>query len=268
LNHLHATLLAGCVAAVGCITVNINFPPKEVEKAAEVIVAEARPDGGGGDGAPAPDAAPGEGSSGTSTEAPPPPPPVPEPAPPPAPPEEKAGDPSAPKGQAAREEPGARAGEAGHFLLAAFPAAAAGEEKKESPPPSDIKINIETPVIKKIRESLNARGSKLVPFYDKGPIGEAYNGYCEIRDESKLGIAEKRDLRLLVAEENKDRKNLYLEIVKENHFDDSHLKDVERIFAIKWAEKSRTGWWIQGKYGKWMKKPPPPRDEKGAGKKA
>ena len=256
LNHLHAVLLAGCVAVMGCITVNINFPPKEVEKAADVIVSEARPESGGGDGAPAPEGEAG-GSSGQDSGAAPA-------VPPPAPPGEVP-PPPAPKAQSALAEP---AGDRGHFVLASFPAPAQGEEKKDAPPPPDIKINIETPVIKKIRESLNARGSKLVPFYDRGPIGEAYNGYCEIRDESKLGVAEKRDLKQLVAEENTDRKNLYLEIVKANHFDESHLKDVERIFAIKWAEKSRTGWWIQGKDGKWVKKPPPPKDEKKAPKKA
>jgi uncharacterized protein YdbL (DUF1318 family) len=239
--------LAAVAVVVGCITVNINFPPQEVERAAETIVGEARPmpeTGDGGDGGPATPAPGGEspvGEKPSGTMAPPPPP-----------------DGGAPAGGGSEGKTEPAPGPSGstasvddrpaifRFL---FPAAFAAE--------NDIKINIDTPAIKAIRESLVKRFSKLEPFYKKGAIGENRDGFIEMRDEAGLSLTEKRDVRALIDAENKDRRNLYAEIVRANNFGQDRLKDVQKIFAKEWAGKSRPGWWVQGEDGKWEKKKAP-----------
>ena len=242
---LRRTMLLAALVAVGCITVNINFPAKEVDRAAEVIVGEARPDAStdGGDGSVSPAPTPGEGASSPGTPTIPPAPPAPSA-------ETKEGAPAG-----GGEGTGAAAGLGGFpawALAAAAVAAPAGEE-------GDIRININTPTIKAIRESLTKRFEKLKVFYDKGAIGENREGYIEARDDEGLSLAQKRDREALVKAENSDRRNLYREIVKENKFGEDRLKDVQKIFAQQWAEKSRVGWWIQKEDGKWEKKAPPPK---------
>jgi len=237
------------VAAAGCITVNINFPAKEVDRAAEVIVGEARPVQDGNDGGTGGSERAGadgtEGGGGMAT-----PPPAPEAAP--APVQKGAGDGAPPSGAFG---PAAMIAAA---LLAA-PAEPAGREP-------EIKINIDTPEIKAIRESLVKRFGKLRPFYEKGAIGENREGYIEGRGEEGLSLKEKRDLKGLIGAENDDRRNLYRAIVKANELGEENLKRVQARFAKNWIEKSRPGWWIQGEDGKWAKKPDPKKAGKKEGK--
>jgi uncharacterized protein YdbL (DUF1318 family) len=257
--------LSGFFPVLGCITININFPAKQVERAAEVIVGEARPEENP-NGNPDPGGAPPQNGTGTL---PKPPEGGPE-APPPPPGRPDSGAESAPPGEKKDGSSSARAARergAGRFVLATFsPGAAGGQDSKKAEGGSDIQIDINTPIIKEIRQSLRQRFAKLLPFYEKGAIGENREGYLEIRDETKLSLTEKRNLKALIDGENRDRKNLYQEIVRANKFDDSRLKDVQRIFAEEWIDRSRTGWWIQTKKGEWVKKPPP--EKKSEGKKA
>ncbi|MGH9361557.1 MAG: YdbL family protein, partial [Thermoanaerobaculia bacterium] len=168
---------------------------------------------------------------------------------------------------------GAAIGPAGAVALLALAAPAPQEAKKaggaagKDEVEDGVRINIDTPVLKAIRDSLKKRFPKLEPLYVKGAVGEGRDGYLAAREEGKLSLAEKRDLKALVEEENHDRKNLYAEIVKANRFSDDRLKDVQAIFARKWIEKCRTGWWVQDAKGAWERKPPPPKEAEGkAGK--
>lgn len=221
-------IAAACLLPVACITVNINFPVKEIEDAAEVIVDEARAEGNPEPAEPAP-------PDPLKTEAPSPSGSAPAPAPPRF---------------------------ALHFLAQEAEGEGEGKAKGKDASEEDLELEIDTPVIKLIRASLTKRFKKLLPFYEKGAIGENREGYLEVREEEKLSLSEKRDVKALLEEENRDRKNLYLEIVKQNRFPEERLKDVARIFARKWIEKSRTGWWIQDLKGAWERKPPPKKEPK------
>jgi uncharacterized protein YdbL (DUF1318 family) len=233
----------------GCVTVNISFPPRAVERAAQVIVGEARPEGSADAG--------GNGQSGQPGDQ------AGQPGEPQSPPQE-GGQPAPASGQERGDGPRS----ASRMQLVSFsPPEDRKDEKKARD--DDIRINIDTPVIREIRSSLQKRFEKLRPLYEKGAIGESLDGYLGVRDDAKLTLLEKRDLKQLVEEENRDRRNLYLEIVKANRFEEDRLKDVQRIFAAQWREKSRTGWWIQNAGGEWVRKPPP-KDQKKAppGKKS
>ncbi len=118
----------------------------------------------------------------------------------------------------------------------------------------NIDIEVSTPAIRALKDSLKQRFPQLKPFYDKGNIGENNVGLLEIRDITGLNLKEKADLNRLVDMENKDRKSLYTEIMKANKFGSEVMPQIQKIFANSWREKSESGWWIQNDKGDWEKK--------------
>lgn len=118
---------------------------------------------------------------------------------------------------------------------------------------AQVDIEISTPAIRKLKDSLAARFASLEGFYSKGVLGENRNGYVEIRDESGLNLKDKASLRRLVEAENKDRKALYLEILKANNLETRFLPDVEKLFANSWRKKAVRGSWIQRDDGTWAR---------------
>jgi len=119
-----------------------------------------------------------------------------------------------------------------------------------------IDIEVSTPAIRALKDSMKERFPQLKPFYDKGNIGESNVGLLETRDLTGLNLKEKADLSRLVELENKDRKALYTEIMKANKFGPEVLPQIQKIFANSWREKSHSGWWIQNDEGQWIKKEP------------
>jgi uncharacterized protein YdbL (DUF1318 family) len=240
-------LLLLSASGAGCITINVYFPVAELEEAAEAIVKDVRSVEGEGDGAP-------QGNEGASAD--------PEKAP-------TAGEPASPaEASGPGEEEAQRElslpGRTGRGLFALFEvpaaraAARAPEEGKGAAGDGQkgkIKIDISTPVIKGIRETLKKRHPRLVPFFEKGALGEGWDGHVALRLTEGLSLKEKRDLQALLKEENDDRKNLYTEIARENEIEATRAADIGALFAVEWQETSKTGWWIEKEKGKWIKKP-------------
>jgi uncharacterized protein YdbL (DUF1318 family) len=117
-----------------------------------------------------------------------------------------------------------------------------------------IDIEVSTPAIRALKDSMKERFPQLKPFYDKGNIGESNMGLIETRDLTGLNLKEKADLSRLVEQENKERKALYTEIMKANKFGPEVLPQIQKIFANSWRDKSQSGWWIQKDNGEWEKK--------------
>lgn len=115
-------------------------------------------------------------------------------------------------------------------------------------------VEVSTPKIRALKQSLRERFPKLRPFFDKGNIGETNDGFIQIRDESGLNLKEKAMLRNLEKDENNDRRNLYSEVVKALDVDSSHVGRVRKIFAGTWIREAKAGWWIQKEDGSWIKK--------------
>lgn len=113
---------------------------------------------------------------------------------------------------------------------------------------------VSTPAIRALKDSLRSRFPRLEPFFDRGCLGEANNGYLEIREEEGLSLKEKADLRSLVKEENADRRNLYAEVAAALNIDPSQIPRIEKIFAESWIRSARPGWWVQKEDGRWEKK--------------
>jgi len=113
---------------------------------------------------------------------------------------------------------------------------------------------VTNPKIRALKQSLSERFPKLRPFFDKGNVGETNDGFIRIRDESGLNLKEKALLRNLVKDENKDRRNFYTEYAKAKEIDPSQVNRVRKIFAERWINEAKTGWWIQKEDGEWIKK--------------
>jgi len=113
---------------------------------------------------------------------------------------------------------------------------------------------VSTPKIRALKQSLSERRPKLRPFFEKGNIGEAKDGFIQVRDESGLGLQEKAQLRNLVKDENDDRKNLYAEVAVALDVDPKQIDRVQKIFAETWIKQAQPGWWIQKESGEWVRK--------------
>jgi uncharacterized protein YdbL (DUF1318 family) len=119
---------------------------------------------------------------------------------------------------------------------------------------AQVDIDISTPAIRALRASLAGRFGSLKGFYSRGSLGENNKGYIELRDQSGLDLKGKADLRRLVKAENRDRKDLYMEIIKANNLEPRFLPEVEKIFANSWRKKALAGSWIQNDDGTWTRK--------------
>ncbi|MCX8069482.1 MAG: YdbL family protein [Thermodesulfovibrionales bacterium] len=119
---------------------------------------------------------------------------------------------------------------------------------------AQINIEVSTPAIRALKDTMKGRFQYLQPFYAKGCIGENKDGYVEIRDVGSLNLKEKSDVQNLVNQENRDRQSLYMEIIKANKFGNEVMPQVQKIFANSWRDKSLAGWWIQDDNGQWRKK--------------
>lgn len=115
-------------------------------------------------------------------------------------------------------------------------------------------ISISTPAVEAIQSRMRDRFSKsLRQYYESGAIGLTNNALVAVHDLSKVPLSERNKLNQLVAEENADRKAVYREIAVAN----GHREWEDRIrdiFAKKWIDEARPGWWYQNDSGDWVQK--------------
>lgn len=119
---------------------------------------------------------------------------------------------------------------------------------------AQIDIEVSTPAIRALKESLKGRFPQLKTYYDMGAIGENNKGLVETRDITGLNLKQKAEINRLVEQENKDRNALYEEIMKANKFGKEVLPEIQKIFANSWRESSLANWWIQKDTGEWVRK--------------
>lgn len=116
-------------------------------------------------------------------------------------------------------------------------------------------INITTPNIRALKEAMKKRFESLLPLYEQGVVGETNDGLLSIRSVEGLGLKEKAAAKKQVEAENKDRENLYAEIIKANDtLSSADLPEVKRLFAKSWQKEAKNGWWVQNEDDEWEKK--------------
>lgn len=94
-------------------------------------------------------------------------------------------------------------------------------------------------------------------FKTAGAIGESNNGYLKYMESFKPRAGQKLEKFMdnIIREENEDRKTLYLRVVSINEkFRDGDLPKVEKIMAGLNQDSAKSGEWIQGDSGEWIRK--------------
>lgn len=120
---------------------------------------------------------------------------------------------------------------------------------------AEANIDITSPEIRAVTASMTARWSQLVPFFASGAIGLTNDGRIELRDQAAVSLPERALVRRLIAEDNKDRDTLYLEIAKANKHAEWEPQ-IRKIFARRWHENDnvKAGWYYQNDAGAWVQK--------------
>lgn len=117
----------------------------------------------------------------------------------------------------------------------------------------DADLNVSTPAIRALTQSMEARHAQLKTYYDSGAVGFTQDGLVEVRDQNLIPLPERNKARKLVAEENADRANLYREIATGNSHPEWEA-DIRSIFAERWVSRASAGWYYQDANGAWKQK--------------
>jgi hypothetical protein len=116
---------------------------------------------------------------------------------------------------------------------------------------ADLSIN--TPAIRQLTASMEARIRQLAPHYASGAIGMTNNGDIVLRDQKLVPLRERNNVKNLVSLENRDRGALYAEMARAN----AHPEwegEIRATFARRWVDNARAGWWYMDKSGNWKQK--------------
>jgi uncharacterized protein YdbL (DUF1318 family) len=114
-------------------------------------------------------------------------------------------------------------------------------------------VNIQSPAIRTIRASMEKRFKSLKPFYGNGAIGMTRDGLLKVRDLKAIELRDRKKVKTLVADENRDRNALYKEIARANKQPEWEA-DIRKTFARRWVDNAPGGWWYQDKGGNWKQK--------------
>jgi uncharacterized protein YdbL (DUF1318 family) len=114
-------------------------------------------------------------------------------------------------------------------------------------------LNIATPAVRQLTQSMEARHGQLKKYYDAGAVGLTRDGLVEVRDQNLIALPERNSARKLVADENADRSNLYREIAAANGHPEWEA-DIRKTFAERWSSKAASGWYYQDESGAWKQK--------------
>lgn len=115
---------------------------------------------------------------------------------------------------------------------------------------ADLEVN--TPAIAAIKNSMQARHAQLAGFYASGAVGLTRDGLIAVKDANAVPLSQRGALTGLVKEENADRARLYKEIAGANGHPEWE-SEIQNTFAARWIDKAQSGWWVQGAGG-WVKK--------------
>jgi uncharacterized protein YdbL (DUF1318 family) len=115
---------------------------------------------------------------------------------------------------------------------------------------ADLEIN--TPAIVTLKNSMQARHNQLAPHYASGAVGITRDGMVALRDAAAVPLAQRQNVSSLVAAENADRNALYKEIATANGHPEWE-GEVRSTFAQRWIQKAQSGWYVQ-EAGGWAKK--------------
>jgi len=139
-------------------------------------------------------------------------------------------------------------GSPGAMLVAAQRALSAFVATAQAAAPD---LDVSTPTIRQITDSMKARHNQLAAYYDSGAIGYTADGLVDMRDANSISLAQRNVVRKLLADENKDRTALYTEIARANGHPE-WAADIRATFAKRWIANAKPGWYYND--GAWKQK--------------
>lgn len=114
-------------------------------------------------------------------------------------------------------------------------------------------IEIDTPAIASLKQSMQQRHNQLETYYARGAVGLTRDGLIAMRDANALPLSARQPVNAMIAEENQDRNALYREIARANGHPEWEA-DIRSTFGQRWIQLARPGWWYQSTSGAWVRK--------------
>ena len=115
-----------------------------------------------------------------------------------------------------------------------------------------VDLEVNTPGVNAIKQSMQARHAQLAPHYASGAVGLTADGMIALRDAGAVPLAQRQAVNALVAAENQDRNALYAEIANANGHPEWQA-EIRSTFAQRWVQRAQPGWWVQSGGG-WTQK--------------
>lgn len=115
-----------------------------------------------------------------------------------------------------------------------------------------VDLEVNTPGVNAIKQSMQARHAQLAGFYASGAVGITSDGMIAVRDASAVPLAARQSVNALVTAENQDRNALYAEIANANGHPEWQ-SEIRSTFAQRWVQRAQAGWWVQ-QGGGWTQK--------------
>jgi uncharacterized protein YdbL (DUF1318 family) len=122
-----------------------------------------------------------------------------------------------------------------------------------TPAHAEADISVNTPAIRKLEASMEARHRKLSPYYASGAVGMTGDGQISIHNQKQIPLQERNSVKTLVSQENRDRSALYAEIARANGHPEWE-SDIRQTFARRWVGNAPRGWWYKDAGGNWKQK--------------
>jgi uncharacterized protein YdbL (DUF1318 family) len=114
-------------------------------------------------------------------------------------------------------------------------------------------LSVDTPAIRQLTASMEARIRQLASHYASGAVGMTSDGEIALRDQKLVPLRERNNVKNLVALENRDRGALYAEMARANGHPEWE-GEIRATFARRWVDNARAGWWYMDKSGNWKQK--------------
>lgn len=115
-----------------------------------------------------------------------------------------------------------------------------------------VDLEINTPGVNAIKQSMQARHAQLARHYASGAVGLTSDGMVTLRDAGAVPLSSRQSVNALVADENRDRNALYAEIANANGHPEWQA-EIRGTFAQRWIQRAQPGWWVQTAGG-WSQK--------------
>jgi len=148
----------------------------------------------------------------------------------------------------------AKPGDQPNFLAAAFGNVLYALVPSANAQDAEAALNVSSPAVSRIKQSMGARFGELEKFFASGAIGLTRDGLVDVRDLNAVALPDRATVKRLVSEDNADRAQLYSEIAKASNHPEWEA-DIKKSFAKRWvATGAKPGWYYQGDDGSWKQK--------------